>query len=395
MSPSYEQELRKVKKARSLMLQQAPFFGMLALALEIQPDEQCVGVWTDGTTLGFNPKILNEVLDLELTGLICDAILRVIAGHPWRKGPRIQSIWNRASAEVTRHLVLEAGFKLPSFMPTDERFKGISAEYAYTLLQKEMESNLDELPPSESTSESSPSASSSESSLMESHWVSEVRPAPAEEGSRIPMKWHSLISSAKFLPGLTPGGLTSQVSKTLQSCTDWREVLANLMEYSIGVGHYDYSRPNPRYTHLGLYMPRMCSVKAPNIVLVRDSSGSVGQEYRNIFYAAVSNILEHLKPSLLTVLDVDVAVRKHQSLDELSLTDYDSSVMGGGGTQFKPAFSYIEEQGIDCDCLIYLTDLQGTIPADAPDYPVIWAIPEGSHRGKIPWFGDLVEIELI
>jgi predicted metal-dependent peptidase len=46
---------------------------------------------------------------------------------------------------------------------------------------------------------------------------------------------------------------------------------------------------------------------------------------------------------------------------------------GGGGTDFRPVFVYLEEQAITPQSLIFLTDLCGEFPEEGPLYPVIWA----------------------
>ena len=43
------------------------------------------------------------------------------------------------------------------------------------------------------------------------------------------------------------------------------------------------------------------------------------------------------------------------------------------GTDFRPCFRWLEEKGIYPQTMVFLTDLWGTFPDDAPSYPVIWA----------------------
>jgi len=55
---------------------------------------------------------------------------------------------------------------------------------------------------------------------------------------------------------------------------------------------------------------------------------------------------------------------------------------GGGGTDHRPVFDWIENEGMDPACLICLTDMYSTFPAHAPDYPVLWA---STTEAKGPW----------
>jgi predicted metal-dependent peptidase len=62
---------------------------------------------------------------------------------------------------------------------------------------------------------------------------------------------------------------------------------------------------------------------------------------------------------------------------------------GGGGTDFRPPFNYIEQYQIKPACFIYLTDGYGTFPQQAPQYPVLWCI---TTDVVAPW-GQTIRIE--
>ena len=420
-SPAYA----RVVKARSDLLVDNGFFGFLALRLTIQEDPSCVGVWTDGKTLGFNPQLVNTLLDLELQGLLCDALMRIVAGHPWRQGSRDPALWNRACSEVTRLLVSDAGLRLPGFMPINPEYRTMSAEYLYAqLLQNQEESSK---PPQGASSapDAAPIESSSndeadsdkfapnenEGSMdsqgagagpsepdadpLHSHWVSEVRAAPSGSDEHTQEQWQlALADAVAHDQGSLPGSLKIVVENSLKSRLDWRSILHNFAEASAHSPDYTFSRMNTRYMHMGLMLPGLQGYQMKSMVIVRDTSGSVGEQYRGLFNGEIQDILEKLKPQELIVIDADARIQKVQSLESADYEDFDSTTYGGGGTRVEPAFTYVQDEGIDCSCLIYLTDLQGSFPTQEPDYPVLWVVPEGSNRGMQPPFGELLELEL-
>jgi predicted metal-dependent peptidase len=49
----------------------------------------------------------------------------------------------------------------------------------------------------------------------------------------------------------------------------------------------------------------------------------------------------------------------------------------------------LEEHGIRPQTLVFLTDLYGTFPESAPDYPVLWASTGGRHA----LFGSVIPIQ--
>ncbi len=63
--------------------------------------------------------------------------------------------------------------------------------------------------------------------------------------------------------------------------------------------------------------------------------------------------------------------------------------MGGGGTSFVPAFEEAAEKQFKR--IVYLTDLEGTFPKEAPDdCRVLWVVPPGA-KTDVP-FGEVVRI---
>jgi len=55
-----------------------------------------------------------------------------------------------------------------------------------------------------------------------------------------------------------------------------------------------------------------------------------------------------------------------------------------------PPFKWVEENGVEPKCLMYLTDLRCHSFPDAPDYPVLWVI--GSK--KTAPFGETLGIRI-
>jgi predicted metal-dependent peptidase len=53
--------------------------------------------------------------------------------------------------------------------------------------------------------------------------------------------------------------------------------------------------------------------------------------------------------------------------------DVQTKPKGGGGTSFVPLFEQLQEDGIEPEVCIILTDLLGRFPKDEPTYPVVWA----------------------
>jgi len=65
-----------------------------------------------------------------------------------------------------------------------------------------------------------------------------------------------------------------------------------------------------------------------------------------------------------------------------------TEVGGGGGTDFRPVFEWLDHHQYRPDLLVYFTDAEGRFPAKEPDFPVIWLI-----KGKSPVaFGTRIQL---
>ncbi len=66
--------------------------------------------------------------------------------------------------------------------------------------------------------------------------------------------------------------------------------------------------------------------------------------------------------------------------------DLQFAAHGGGGTDFRPPFEWLEENQIVPRALVYLTDGYGPFPEQEPNFPTLWCInnhdvtpPHGEH----------------
>lgn len=110
-----------------------------------------------------------------------------------------------------------------------------------------------------------------------------------------------------------------------------------------------------------------------------------------MFLAEVAGILEEIKPKRLLMMWCDAKVHRVDECDDAGdlNTIRAKGAPGGGGTAFEPVFDRIKKEGLEPECLVYLTDGMGSFPHQQPSYPVIWGnIYKGS---KYPW-GDVVDI---
>jgi predicted metal-dependent peptidase len=128
----------------------------------------------------------------------------------------------------------------------------------------------------------------------------------------------------------------------------------------------------PIFQSTGLVCAGRRTRNAGDIVLVLDTSGSIGQATYDRFLQEAQAVLDELKPERMHLLSVS-----HEVADAVTLEAGDTvptKLKGGGGTLFRPAFDWVRENVYDPDVMVYLTDGDSS---DLPtitdvDYPLLW-----------------------
>lgn len=216
----------------------------------------------------------------------------------------------------------------------------------------------------------------------------------AAQGARNPQEWSTAVASANAAAkaqGKLPAALEAFFGALLEPVVSWQEKIQAFFNRKVGSGSYNWRRPDRRLIVRDIYAPGRSGFGAGCVVIGFDTSGSIYADKTLIdrFLAEVSGILSDVKPKRLVVLWCDAAVHRYDDIDEL--TDLKGlKPVGGGGTDFRPVFKWVREQGIEPDAVVYLTDGYGTFPKHEPSYPVLW----GNISGKsvtYPW-GEVVDI---
>ncbi|CAM2158335.1 Metal-dependent peptidase (plasmid) [Pararobbsia alpina] len=403
----------RITKARTDLIFAEPFFGVLALRLEVVEDRSCRTFWVDGVSLGYNPDFLATLDPFKLRGVLAHEVMHVANGHCWRMGERDPKRWNDAADYSINPIVLEAGFELPAGVLVDKRFAGMSAEAIYAELRhddaQKQASHAKPQPDAQSGQGSSqvtqpgsanrsrsPSTMPGQSPANDTPGgpCGEVRPCPAENPAKVEAEWKVAVlqaARAAKLAGKLTGGLEAAAHAAAESVVDWR---AALHQFATDRANTDYSwtLPNRRYVAAGLYLPAPNEPSLGDAVFVRDSSGSVFDETQRQFAGEIISMFDCLKPRRLIVLDCDTQVKQVQIFEHGDHVDL-LPVRGGGATRFDDPFKWLEREEIRPEFVVYLTDLDGTFPDDAPDYPVLWVSTRELRRVKArPSFGECIEV---
>lgn len=197
------------------------------------------------------------------------------------------------------------------------------------------------------------------------------------------------LSSAK-MQGKLSANLERLLSEIVEPTVTWQDHIRALFARRIGSGGYDWRKPDRRLILRDIYAPQRSGHGCGTIVVAIDTSGSIGQRELNAFFGEMRGIIDDVAPQQIHVVWCDAKVHKVDTVEQGSDIDH-LKPHGGGGTDFRPVFDWIDEQPDTPDALVYLTDLMGSFPDHAPNYPVIWG--DIYNKSKPP-FGDHVFVDV-
>jgi predicted metal-dependent peptidase len=388
----------RIQKARTTLLLDHPFFGSLLFRLKGREQRSIPTMATDGVSLYYNPEFVDTLNSATLAGVLAHEVMHPALQHHLRRSKRDPRRWNEACDYAINPLLLDAGLSLPEGVLVDPRFRGMSAEQIYNLREAEAQPQLD----SQNRASNGAGVGSGETSekqcstdgptvpeteggigqVLDAPAPNEETPSAEEQGR----EWSVAVNQAVTLSkqaGKAPAGLARTLEGVGEASVDWRELLRRLWSDTIPADS-SWMRPNRRHIWAGLYLPGVVREGTGEIAIAVDCSGSVNARQLRLFEAEIRSILEGQRPERVHVLYFDAKV--HKVVTYVAGEMLHLEPVGGGGTEFGPCFDWINEHGIHPQTMVFLTDLYGSFPESAPDYPVIWA-STGSRQAP---FGSVI-----
>lgn len=186
--------------------------------------------------------------------------------------------------------------------------------------------------------------------------------------------------------GKLEGNLARMIDINTRSALPWRQLLDRYVSL-IARDDYNYSRPTNRRGDPAIFAGLRSAEL--NIALALDVSGSISNDELNQFVSEINAIKARFRCQVtLLACDTQLADGCPWIFNPWEEMKYPETIKGGGGTDFKPVFSYLEQRDIQPDVLVYFTDLQGYFPVNEPTIPVIWLV---KGHATPPW-GQRVQL---
>jgi predicted metal-dependent peptidase len=391
---------RKLTKARSELVLDQPFFGTLLLRLKVEENAaETETLATDGKKLQYNPEYVDRLSLEELKAGLAHTIMHVALLHHTRRGARDPQLWNIAGDFAVNPILLGAGFKLPQPYIYAPEYEDMSAEAIYNKLQEQQDEK-------EGGGQDEEQEQDQKEKYPPEAMIGEVRDAPspsdptgerkatAAEMDQIENETKVMVQQAAQAAasvGKMPRGTELAIDELLEPRIPWREKLSRFLAETAR-NDYNWTIPNRRYIYHGVPLPALQHPEISEVVVMMDTSGSITKDQLTMMASEVMDLLSLYQsdPEIL-FLYLENQVAGHERISAMEFPENFNPV-GGGGTDFRPGFDWLEEEEIDPNVVIYFTDGICQEFPEEPDYPVIWVLPFKNEAFDNP-FGEVAYIQ--
>ncbi len=350
---------RKVGKAKSLLILDHPFFGTACTKRPIiYTDTVPTAAMSATGQMYMNVDFCAPLSVRQLMFLLAHEAMHYMLAHGLRRGHRDPKAWNVAADKVINDTLIDAG--VGDFIDGGITLDG-AREMAAESLYDENDDGGGEGPGGLGNDIGDPT--DADGQPLDDATIHQL-----EAEAKI-----DAIQSAKAAKavGKLPASIERMVEELVNVSTPWYDILERFMAGKIKDG-YSWNRPNRRFIARNIYIPGTDYVpKMGPIVIGVDTSGSIGPDEIAMFNGHINRIIDTCNPEVVHVVycDYDVA-----GVDEYTPEDFPVTIQckGGGGTSFKPVFDWIDNNAIDPECVVYLTDGYGDQSEFTTNHETVW-----------------------
>jgi len=183
--------------------------------------------------------------------------------------------------------------------------------------------------------------------------------------------------------GHLPAGLEGLLDKMPKPEIPWQDHLAAFVSGCFG-DKRRWTPPARRHIYNEMYFQSRRSEKIKVAVIV-DTSGSCWGDL-NKFFSEMNSLLKTFGSYEMTVIQCDAAVQditKYSDENPFPIDDPKAiDISGCGGSDFRPAFKALRDEGIeaDVDCVLTFTDGYIDYPDHAPTKPLLIILTKDGNK---------------
>ena len=371
--------------------------GVMMIGISAIKDD-CPTAYTNGRDEYYGRAFVDDLTDPEFRGLILHEnyhkLLRHLITWAWmfKENPKLANMACDYVINLIIYLENRDGFAvLPKGALLDERFANMSAAQVYKILKQEQEDNPDDGDQGEGEGNGA--------GLDEHDWEG-AQEMSADEQRELAQEIDQAIRQGALTAGKVGSGGNRAIDQLLQPEVNWREVLREFItETCRGSDDSTWRQPSRRHLAMGILRPSGITERVGELVIAIDTSGSIGQHELTKCLSEIKGVCDTVKPESVRILYWDTKVCADEvygdvvgakaSLEQLTQT---TKPAGGGGTMVQCVPDYIQQNNINAQAIIVLTD--GYLGGDwgAWTMPLLWGILD--NKSARPTIGKTLHISL-
>lgn len=392
----------KLAAARTRLILDQPFLGSLVMHLPLTAVDKarCKTTATDARAFYYNADYIAGLTLEQTQFVLAHEAMHCALSHFSRRNHRERRRWDVA-CDYAVNMILDAeNMRGPANALTDAKYRGLTAEEIYPILHQDSEEQPmdDHLFEGEGEGQGGQGEASNDAPPKDSE---PDEPQPAEPGNELAesqprpndtqaleQQWQSRLAAAAQSArhsGKLSAAMQRMVDELIAPQLSWRALLA---QYLIQAARDDYSFQRPSRREADSILPRLYS-QGLNLVVAIDTSGSIREDELCEFLSEIDAIKGQVRAEIdLLACDDQIAAGAPWHFSAWEPMQLPEGLSGGGGTDFRPVFDWVEKSHATPDALLYFTDAEGPFPKVAPSYPVIWLV---KGRAPVP-FGVRVSL---
>jgi predicted metal-dependent peptidase len=315
----------------------------------------------------------------ELFFILTNCVMHHILAHNQRKLNRKGVLWQLATDYAINNMLAKNKLKIPKGANYNKEYKDMYSEEIYDILKVEFAE--------QNGTSSYDDVKNLESFIKEKGGDSSIFKNFEKMDEKEEDEWDYAASLAKEVGNKnssTPLGLERFAKKIKANDIDWKFELYNAINRHMR-NNYAFMPPNKKHIYRGVALPSLTSDTLSLIVAI-DTSGSIREDILGAFIGEFKSIMQNFPAVSIELLIADAKVHSHHTF--MGGEEMDFPLKGGGGTDYRPTFEYIDANIPMSSMLLYFTDGEGIFPRIPPAYEVIWALSQ--NKNKIPFGRSLV-----
>ena len=414
---------QKIQQSRERLMSAHPFFALLLMYVRFVAVRDMKEISTNGCCIYFSADFLERLYPNELDYILCHQVLHIVFGHIWRPNDLAGEDYHFACDIQINLRLTELGFDKERYphlgavhrsIPGDRHteLSALTEQQIYELLPYSLYL-FDERTRSKFLPDSDCFWSLREDVGLEGELILDLPemegmlraatkkecPSPMEDAA-LKQLWQARVASAaasltsdSCQPSTEPDFIKRMVELMKKPTVNWRRVLNEFVQER--VCDYSFSPPDRRFSGTEFLLPDFNEkdFHVKNILFMVDTSGSIEDSDLAAVYSEIQGAIEQFGGKLMGQLgffdtEVTPPLPFEAVTDLLQIVPY-----GGGGTDFRAVFEYIER---NCAAdppasIVIFTDGIGPYPKEsaAMGIPVLWIL---NNQEESPPWGKTVRV---